>query len=136
MDTLKRLKVLKMKMVTAKDFYQVFNYFFDHFGENPAFLELGEPTQHDMLEAILTHTVKEMLKIGTLVIHGLFLIHLSSHQFIHGGGQINDHLVNLFYFEDIDVGMIALAKMPSTGETQIARFSCYRPGQPRRPSAN
>ncbi|MCI0399534.1 MAG: hypothetical protein L0332_24130 [Chloroflexi bacterium] len=130
-----RLEILKKKLVAETDFYRVFNYFFDHFGENEAFLDLGGPTRHPTLEKIIAQVGGGLL--GTrVVLMNLLLIRLPEQGFIHGGCVLNGHVVNFFYFEDIQVGMMAIALSRKQGETKIVRFSGLTvPGEPK-PSLN
>ncbi len=133
---LRHLQALKLKMGTATDFSEVYNYFFDHLGENPAFLDIGQPTRHEVLEQVLANIAGKILKTRRVAIQRALFIHLPEHGFIHGTCHLNNnHIATFFYFEDIDAGMMATSPMPPTGETQIARFSCHRLGH-QRPSAN
>jgi hypothetical protein len=129
------LPTLKMKLITAKDFGEVFDFFFDYFGENEHFMKLGHAGRHELLEQVLVHSAKQVLRSNVIVMKNAFVILLPEQQFVHGAGQFNDYLANFFYFEDIDAGMLALAHMPFTDETQLIRFSCQQLGQtPPRPN--
>lgn len=135
-DPVKQLPALKVKLVTAKNFLDVFNYFFDHFGENEDFMGLGEPKPHPLLEEVLVHTARQVIQSPVIIVRNAFFIHLPEQHFIHGACLFNAHLANFFYFEDIDTGMLALAPSPLGKETQIARFSCQQLGKPRKPANN
>src|SRR5262249_52225983 len=46
------LETLKDKLLHAKQFSKVWEYFLDHFGENPDFVALGERTQDAFLKTV------------------------------------------------------------------------------------
>ena len=54
---LSKLADLKEKLVTTTKFISVWEHFLDHFGENPAFIKLGERVRHPFLEAVFTRIV-------------------------------------------------------------------------------
>jgi hypothetical protein len=128
-QSLKKLPTLKMKLISATDFGEVFDYFFDHFGENEEFMNLGESTRNSLLEQALVQAASKMLNTTVIAIPKAFYISIPDYQFIHGAGQMNDALINFFYFEDIDSGMMAMASEKFGDETKLARFSCYILGE-------
>lgn len=134
---LNHLQALKLKMGTATDFSEIFNYFFDHLGEDPAFLDIGQPIRHEVLEQVLAKIAGQILKTRWAAIQQALFIHLPQQGFIHGTCHLNNnYFATYFYFEDIDAGMMAMTDFPpSGGETQMARFSCHHLGQ-QRPSTN
>lgn len=121
--SVKKLAELKVKLVTATDFHAVFNYFFDHFGENDAFMRIGEPKQNDQLQQVLVACAQPVLKQSVVAVRNAMMIYVAEQQFYHGGGMFNHMMANFFYFEDIDAGLLALADLASPGKTMIARFS-------------
>jgi hypothetical protein len=122
---LSRLATLKEKLLKAKRFEEVTTYFFDHFGDDPAFMGLGEATSDGFLEAVLEQVAAQLF--GRRVpVGGLRLLRLPEHGFIHGGFHVEGKLGNLIYFEDVRRGLIAIPWSLSPPETKYARFS----GQP------
>ena len=129
------LKTLKEKLMRAKDLSEIMDYFLTHFGEVPEFLDLGAPTQNIRLEALLERVLGQMFDEEVSLVQVL-LVGLPEHRFTHGGCFANGKLVNLFYFDDVHVGLAAVAWSLKTGETKFARFSdvTVRAGQD--PSVN
>jgi hypothetical protein len=119
------LKTLKKKLVDEKDFFKVMNYFFDYFGENQAFIDLGAPARHELLETILGQ-VGETLVGSPVVLSNLRTLHLPEHKFFHGACTINRQMATFFFFEDIQVGLMAVAKSLHAAETKIIRFTGYQ----------
>jgi hypothetical protein len=118
---LELLAVLKDKLVHATQFTDVINYFFDHFGEDPEFIDLGEQTRHAFLESVLAEVGYQMFG-SRVAVMDLLLTRVPGRHFIHGGGILNGRVATVLYFEDIAVGLIAVASA-SSAETKLARFT-------------
>src|SRR5262249_4598685 len=81
------LDTLKDKLIHAQNFTHVWEYFMDHFGQDPDFIALGDATQDPFLEAVLVHVAKGLF--GQAVSTADFLLtRLPEHQFLHGGGTL------------------------------------------------
>ena len=132
---LANLATLKDKLLHADEFGTVWKYFLDHFGEDPAFIALGEPTAQPFLEAVFAEVGRQLFQRPVAVRH-LRLIRLPEEGFIHGGAVLDGKPANVLYFEDVQVGMLAFVWSVAPGEMKYARFSA-RPAPPgREPSAN
>jgi hypothetical protein len=129
------LETLKHKLTTAKEFSPVFAYFLDHFGEEPAFIALGERTDSPFLEAMLAQIGEQMFGRKTHV-RDVLLTRLSEQQFIHGTCTLNGKLTSVLYFEDIRTGLLAVIMSITPSDTKLVRFTGRpMPGTPT-PSAN
>ncbi|MCS6859692.1 MAG: hypothetical protein NZT92_05160 [Abditibacteriales bacterium] len=135
MSNVELLETLKKKLVTADDFMDVLRYFFDHFGENPDFIALGKPTRSETLEAVLQYTGSRMLG-KPVKVHNLLLIRLPEHGFIHGGFTADGKMGNVFYFEDIQMGLMSVVTSVVSGETKMARITLQAVPTGVRPSLN
>src|SRR6516165_545874 len=81
------LETLKEKLADATDFTDVWNYFFDHFGEDLEFIDAGDRAAHPFLSAIIAQIGIELF--GRKVrVEDLLLTHLPDHAFYHGGFTI------------------------------------------------
>lgn len=132
---LSRLATLKAKLVQAKEFSDIWTYFLDHFGEDPAFHALGERTRNGFIEAIFDNVAKAMFN-GKIEGRDVLLTRLADHLFIHGGGIFGSHLVNVIYFEDIQVGVVIVVKPFSKDPQQYIRFTGPLTPPSNQPSAN
>jgi hypothetical protein len=134
---LRKVTMLKMKLVEEKELRDVMNYFFDHLGEDEAFIDLSKPTRHQMLEAIIGQTVGPMVgSKGKAVLVNFVLLHVPEHQFYHGAFLIQGRMANVIYFDDIKMGCIAVV-MSLAGKTNFIRFSAQEmPHKPATPSLN
>jgi hypothetical protein len=119
---LSRLATLKAKLLTAENFGDILGYFLDHFGDHPAFMELGQPVRDEFLEQVLAQVASQLFQKAT-PIHDARLVRLPDHGFIHGGFLVGGKVGTLIYFEDLRKGLISVAWSLSPPETKYARFS-------------
>lgn len=119
-----KLETLKEKTIAGGSFAAIFDYFFDHFGEDPAFFDLGVQTRHALLESLL-ESVAGLLFKKKITLESLFIIRVPKTGFIHGGCVANGRMMSFFYFEDIDMGLAAIT-MGGGKPTQLSRFSAKR----------
>jgi hypothetical protein len=129
------LATLKDRLIHAENFSQVWEYFLDHFGQDPDFIALGERTDDPFLEAVLT-------QVGTELFHrevtptDFLLTRVPEHQFVHGGCILNGRLTNVLYFEDIYTGLLAVVMSVTPAETKLVRFTGRRLQRNLAPSQN
>jgi hypothetical protein len=121
---LKKLSVLKDKLMIAEDFKEPWDYFFDHFGENRAFLRLGKKAKSSMLKAVIRAIGEKVFQREDITVNHLLLTELKAHKFIHGAGFMQGRVVTLFFFKDIDMGLFAMSM--GGGEISLARFSSMK----------
>ena len=129
------LETLKEKLADATDFTDVWNYFFDHFGEDLEFIDAGDRAAHPFLTAIIAQIGIELF--GRKVrVEDLLLTHLPDHAFYHGGFTIGGRLGNIIYFDDVQTGLLAVIMSPATNETKFVRFTGRRMLRSGPPSRN
>ena len=116
------LDKLKEKLTHGKDFGAAWEYFMDNFGEKPEFLNLGQPARNDLVEQILSQIAVQLFARETPA-RELMLIHLPEKSFFHGGVVLGNKMANLFYFDDVQVGLLAVVWSLSPSETKLIRFS-------------
>src|SRR5438270_756310 len=114
MADLTLLATLKHKLIEEEDFAEVSRYFFDHFGDDPTFLDLGEPTRHPFLEQVVAQVAAQVFGPQALaagqeaLLASLMLTRLPEQHFVHGGLTIANQVGNLIYFEDEGVGLLTI----------------------------
>jgi hypothetical protein len=116
------LDTLKEKLVSSDNFSEVMHYFFDHFAENEAFLELGRLRHSSLIETIAHEAAASALG-EKVVIHNMRLVRLAQQKFCHGPCFVNHHIATLFFFEDIQTGMMAIALSSASGQMLYARIT-------------
>ncbi len=141
MADLTLLATLKDKLIHATNFADVSRYFFDHFGDDPEFIKLGEATRHPFLEAVVAQVAGQIFGQAALaagkdaLLNSVLLTRLADHQFIHGGLNVAGHVGTIIYFEDEGVGLVSVA-MSMSGDMQFARFRGQRLQRVPKPSDN
>lgn len=120
------LETMRVKIMTDKDFSKIFAYFYDHFGEDPAFFEASEPMEakpNDLLVQLLGQIGGAILKTEKIALTNLRLLRVAEYQFIHGGFGLNDALGTVLYCEDLQKGIVALHRPRKNQPVHFARFS-------------
>jgi len=120
MFNIQRLKELKTKLSNAKELNQVWGFYMDHFSDHAEFLDFGHPTNHSLVEQVVTMTTK---KLAGEVPQNLFLIIIPDYNFIHGGFFVKQQIGGVIYFEEAKQGMIALSDKPPSNLVHYSRFS-------------
>ena len=116
------IDTLKSKMQTVENFADAWNYFFDHLGENPAFLREGKRIEDEMLKFLIVQSVKSAGKGATNITQCMFVE--VGGNFVHGPVIIGPNMVNLLYFRDINMGMLAIVSLTKkTRETHFVRIT-------------
>ena len=127
-SVLQRLPNLKLKMVSESDLFAIYHYFFDHFGENDEFMQMGVQTSSPMIEQVLTEIARSLFEENIRKPKQSRIIRIPDRGFLHGSCIFRDRMASFFYFEDIDIGMAAFLSMSGAAQTEMARFSIRRIG--------
>ena len=118
---LAKLADLRRLLVEATDFFAVYGFFMDNFGENPEMLKLGTELEDPTFVAVLEKIGAQILGNKARMVQPL-LLRLPEQKLIHGGFMFGKHFGCVFYFEDLEKGLAAFGS-PEGGPSQIARFS-------------
>jgi hypothetical protein len=122
---IQKLGELREKMQTEEDFGAIWKFFFDHFGENPEFMAMGEradETMHSFLEPILESICKQALSREVMVAQ-FILTEAPGQKFYHGPCLTDAGIAVVFYFDDVKTGMFSLTPSLGSGLVHYARFS-------------
>lgn len=116
------LRLLKKETLDAEDFHDLIEFFLDEYGENPRFRAHGKmiskaPGLVDALKVIAA----KLFPNGNNKVDKLMLTQLKEHHFIHGYAHVNDFPAIVFAFEDMGIGMAAIAQ--PDGETHYMRIT-------------
>lgn len=120
---LRLLSNLKYKLIRSQDLGEIWEYFWDHFGEDQNFIVLGRSTRHEFLEKVLKQVARKMFGKRARLTHVMFF-RVPKQRFIHGTCRLDGKLSSVMYFEDIRAGCVAVvtSDVESESETQLARF--------------
>lgn len=116
------LKQLQEQMATAEEMSTILKFFMDHLGENPEFIRRSQKAKHEIVKLILTSLCQDLFGQQSKVT-GLMLFNASNTRFFHGACQMEGRLVTVLYFDDIEMGLIAIMSGPAFGQLTYARFS-------------
>jgi len=117
------LETLRYKIATGKDFAEVFTYFFDHFGDFPAFFEVGAITEDELLVRLLSHVGGALFKTKRVSLTKMRLIEIKEHDFIHGALTINGAVASVIYCTDLRQGILSVYRPNKSPHTDFVRFS-------------
>lgn len=121
---LSKLATLKTMLITAGKFSEVYRYFLDHFGEDPAFLAKCESARDPLLEAALAEISRQMYGPAG-VPADVVLTRFGRGGFIHGAFSVAGRVGAVIYFEDLRKGLVAVAA--GGDEMKYARFTAKPP---------
>jgi hypothetical protein len=114
-----KIAVLKKKLLEAKDFHEIVEYFFEQFGSDAAFARSGKPMNDQrfltaLAQVAATTTGEKGAFSGTPS-------RVAAHRLVHGAFTFGAWTVMMFYFEDVEQGFMALGD--DSGPSRFTRFS-------------
>jgi hypothetical protein len=118
----KELNQLKNLLITSEEFDEVYRYFLDHLGENQKFLDIGEKAEHPVLTKVMELVAQQVFH-KKIAISRMLLIKIPEHHFYHGPCMLGNTMASLFFFEDIDMGLISILMALDSREVRFVRFS-------------
>jgi len=106
----KEIKVMQDILVNETNFSKIWDYFMTNFAENPRYLKyckkIKKPGIKSIIEAI---GKKHMFPNQKIVITNMLLNKVKRTKLIHGPFFINNCIGMVFYFEDINKGLVAVS---------------------------
>lgn len=121
---LQKLEDLKEKMQVEEDFGEIWKFFFDNFGENEEFMNLGAGADESMrlfLEPILESICKQVVNRDVMAAQ-FILTELPDQKFFHGPCLTDAGIAVVFYFDDLKMGMFSLTPGLGSGLVHYGRF--------------
>jgi hypothetical protein len=120
-----RLETLKQKLQKDDDFHGIWTYFFDHFGENEAFVSAGQSANEEVMEfvgPVVAKTVSHIIGRPVQIMQ-IQLIEITGQHFYHGPAISKEGLCVVMYFDDIKMGMISFTQGFGSGQVHYGRFT-------------
>jgi hypothetical protein len=114
------LNQLKQKLLHDKDLSKVWAFYMDEFADIPEFVEFGQPGHNDFLAAVVPQLCQQLVG-KTLKMDNVLLIQIAEHQFFHAPLLVGGRIGGVIYFEDINIGLIAMSAEPPL--VKYSRFS-------------
>ena len=129
------LAELKQHMLNDAELTTVWSCFMDRFATDPEFIARGEPVRNEQLEMVLARISGQLYPQESLAIRCAFT-HIPEEHFYHGSIAVSGRPGAIFFFEDIETGMLAVCDQIGTGEMKYGRFKCRPKPRAAEPSAN
>src|SRR5262245_10431347 len=119
-DLPRHMGILRDKLQHPTDYEQAVYYFLEEFAGDAGFVERSIPQDAPHLVAVLRHiTVKTLGAAARLENARVFS--LPEHSFYHGNAPAGDRIALFFYFEQVDIGVVAFVMGAEPG-AQFVRF--------------
>lgn len=116
-----KLETLKDKLRNENEFSKTFQFFFDRVSRDADFMGAGKKVKYAHMKNLLKAVCEELFD-ETPAITGLFVIRLRRDRFYHGSCFLNGRMTAFFYFEEIDMGMVAVT-ISLSGLMKYARIT-------------
>jgi hypothetical protein len=120
--TNEKVKILERKMLEENDFSAIYEYFMDHFGDFPAFIDMGERVLVPQLLEIFGQIGQAILKKEKIALMQPNVIKVQKWKMLHGSMFMEDRLLCFFYLKSINRGMVSVCKM-GTSLVHYARIT-------------
>jgi len=120
-----QLNELQRLLVNEDQFKTTMAYFFDHLGCNQAFVEASKKTKNPKVKGLFEQVGKSLFGEETRATN-LVLLQIPRARFFHGGCFLAGHHSCGFYFDGLDIGMMAINMDFATSLMNFARFSSTR----------
>jgi hypothetical protein len=122
------IKKMQDILVNENNFSKIWDYFMSNFAENPRYMKYCKKTKHssikDLIKAIGN---KHMFPNQKIQITHLFLLKVKRTKLIHGPFVINNCPGMVFYFDDINKGLVTVAtKRDMASYYRISSFTLNR----------
>lgn len=134
-DPLRQLPALKLKLTTATNLAEIFDFFFDHLSTNTAFIGMGELRPDPHLRETIARSVQPILKSDAIRFDQERMLYISKSKFYHGSMLLNGNPTAFLFFEDINKGAISLYHV-ATQHSYNGRFTLQPINPPPPPSPN
>jgi hypothetical protein len=116
-----KVATLKAQLVESTTFQNVMGYFFEHFGNDATFLGMGEPVRNDRVGVALGEVACQLLGRPAAIVTAQ-LVSLPEHQMTHGLLTFEGGLGVVFFFDDLEKGLLALSDAAERDATIYVRF--------------
>jgi hypothetical protein len=119
-DPAHHLAALRERLLPPSDYETAFHYFLEEFGGDAAFMAASTPEVMPQFEGILNQIASKALG-KPVKLEGARFNRMAEHRFRHGAAVVEGRAVIMFYFEDVNTGLMAITPGPR-GAAELARF--------------
>jgi hypothetical protein len=113
---------LRHRLIHGRVLADIWDYFLVNVYKNGEMRQLGKPsTHHPTLIEVLRAVVGRMAA-DEIAITDLIFYRIEDEKFVHGPFSVGHYVCGMFYFEDLNKGLVALTPL-LRGEMKVARFT-------------
>jgi hypothetical protein len=116
-----KVETLKEELLGSTPFPKVMAYFFEHFGNDPTFLGMGEKVRDDRIRVALGNVAANLLGRPQAAVDTR-LVRLPEHHMTHGLLTLPAGVGVVFFFDDVAKGLLALSDAHDRDQTIYVRF--------------
>ena len=116
------IQELKRLLIHSENFHTIQGFFDDHIDKAPWLLDMSEKAENEDIHAICVASCQKIDE--RTQVKSLELRYAPAQQFWHGDVHFNGKLGFVFYFDDIDKGM--LLHINDNGRSRRCRFTARR----------
>ncbi len=99
---------LKQRLISSEDFSETFDFFFQHFAEDPAFYDCGEASKNEILPKVIKATGKNFYG-ENCEISNYRMTEITEENFIHGTCFLDGNITLVMYFSDLNLGLASIS---------------------------
>ena len=103
------LNTLKEKLLHPKDWEQALFYFFDHFANEKAFIEMGKKAKIPIFETLIGELCLDLFRQSPVKIEELQVFKVKEFDLIHGGCFVGNHFIVFIYLTKLHRGVFGIA---------------------------
>ncbi|MBX2893121.1 MAG: hypothetical protein KF734_19580 [Saprospiraceae bacterium] len=118
-----KLATLEEKLLHPDDWDQAINYFFDHFGTEPAFLELSKKTRLPIILTMMGEIGKKLFQKEAVALVNPMMFKVKEFNMIHGTCIIEERLITFVYLMNIHKGVFSIANLQTNKVEHCSRVS-------------
>jgi hypothetical protein len=117
------LQELQEKLMREKDLSVIWEYYMDHFADLPELVDVSQPKRHKFLESLVPQICQQIFGMKVRITD-LLVVTVAEYYFYHAPFFADGRIGGLIYFEDVNMGMLAVAAdNPPSGLMHYSRFS-------------
>lgn len=105
---LTKLEILKEEIKKNRNNREAVHYFFDHFADHRAFIDMSIPTEDEILDKIIIGIGEQVFKKKNITLQKKLFLTIEGYNFIHGPIIIENRMMSFVYFSDILLGVFSI----------------------------
>jgi len=124
-----KLEILEQKLLHPNDWDEAMNYFFDHFGTEPDFLEMSKKTRLPIILTMMGEIGKQLFHKNTVALVNPMMFKVKEFGMIHGTCITEGRLITFVYLMNIHKGVFSIANLATNKVEHCSRVSALPLGK-------